>query len=91
MLTVSPVRPCVCVRVAAGGLSPTVPSAELTLLQQRLDLPPLGVQAGTLCGRAAAVGRHDANQSHINVGTAGYLKGRWETRDGVWGTALIGR
>lgn len=53
MLTASPVTVRVC------GLSPTVPSAELTLPQQRLDLPPLGLQARRLGSGTAAVGRHD--------------------------------
>lgn len=70
------------VRVRAGGLSPTVPSSELTLPQQRLDLPPLGLQARRLRGGTAAVGRHDANQSLINVGTV---------KDNKWSQKTKGR
>ena len=61
---------CVC---EAGRLSPTVPGSELPLPQQRLDLPPLALQARGLGGGAAAVGRHVATQSRINVGTVGRL------------------
>lgn len=79
MLAASPsLSLCVC--VCAGGLSPTVPSSELTLPQQRLDLPPLGLQARRLRGRTAAVGRHDANQSLINVGTVADMNWIQETK-----------
>lgn len=53
----------------AGEHSPTVPGTELTLPQQTLDLPPLGLQTRRLRGGTAAVGRHDGNQSVINVAT----------------------
>lgn len=53
----------------AGEHSPTVPGTELTLPQQTLDLPPLGLQTRRLCGGTAAVGRHGGNQSVINVVT----------------------
>lgn len=70
MPTVSPVTVCLAVAERyAGGHSPTVPSAELTVPQQRLDLTSLGFQARGLRGGTAAVCRHVANQSLINVET----------------------
>lgn len=80
MLTVSPVTVSAAER-QAGGLSPTVPSAELTLPQQGLNLPSLGLQARRLRGGTAAVGRHDANQSLINVRTVGNVQQSQETTD----------
>lgn len=72
-----------CVYVWSGeavGLSPALPSAELALPQKRLDLPSLGLQARGLRGGAAAVGRHDADQSLINVRGVGNVKESQEMR-----------
>lgn len=84
MLTASPVS-------AKRADSPTVPSAELTLPQQGLDLPPLGLQARGLGSGAAAVGRHGANQTLINVGTVEDMKESQETGGRSQAAALINR
>lgn len=59
----------------SGGLSPSVPSAELALPQQGINLPALGLQTRRLRCTTAAVGRHAGNLSLINVSFFGMIQG----------------